>query len=107
MAWACPQIGPELHNKERSETDPLEKRKQALPKTLWWQAVTAELTEMALTWREAQHVAQDRTRTVSLNRIKLHHISKTHRYQSPKGACFFPNWSINHMNNKSKNVLQS
>ena len=38
------------------------KRKQGRPKTTWWRTVTAELKEMDLTWGEAQHAAQDRSR---------------------------------------------
>lgn len=42
--------------------DSIRKRKQGLSKTTWWGAVTAELKEMALTWGEAQHAAQDMSR---------------------------------------------
>ena len=38
------------------------KRKRGRPKTTWRRTVMTELTEMGLTWGEAQHVAQDRSR---------------------------------------------
>ncbi|XP_061913857.1 uncharacterized protein LOC133656987 [Entelurus aequoreus] len=38
------------------------KRKQGRSKNTWRRTVTAELKEMNLTWGEAQHVAQDRSR---------------------------------------------
>ena len=38
------------------------KRKQGRPKNTWRRTVTAELKEMNLTWGEAQHAAQDRSR---------------------------------------------
>ena len=41
---------------------PTGKRSQGRPKTTWRRTVTAELKEMNLTWGEAQHAAQDRSR---------------------------------------------
>ena len=41
---------------------PTGKRSQGRPKTTWGRTVTAELKEISLTWGEAQHAAQDRSR---------------------------------------------
>ena len=41
---------------------PVGKRKKGRPKTTWRRTVEAELKEMNLTWGEAQHAAQDRSR---------------------------------------------
>ena len=38
------------------------KRKPGRPKTTWCQTVMAELSEVQLTWGEAQHAAQNRAR---------------------------------------------
>ena len=38
------------------------KRSRGRPKTTWRRTVVSELSEMGLTWGEAQHVARDRTR---------------------------------------------
>ena len=41
---------------------PVGKKKKGRPKTTWRLTVAAELKEMNLTWGEAQHEAQDRSR---------------------------------------------
>ena len=41
---------------------PAGKRKKGRPKTTWRRTVAAELKEMNITWGEAQHAAQDRSR---------------------------------------------
>lgn len=60
---ACKDLYPKnCTRKQRARVDTNWKRRQDRRKTMWWCTVTAELKEIGLTWGEAQHAAQHRSK---------------------------------------------